>query len=208
MPRTGERPAQNGSMPIFSTCKKSERHRIIYTIYQVLIPFTKECKALQFAPDKTLVPDNFLSLDFSTYGGKNSMDMMNTQLPEESYDLIISNHVLEHVKDDLAAIREMIRVVGKNGIVHVCVPSPLTIPKTKDWGFADPSKSGHYRAYGANTGYHFSQAMDNLHIICGLGRDPITERDDIVYWISRSEESLLKITTLLQHGLFSVVRIC
>jgi hypothetical protein len=178
---------------------------VIFSMYQALAPVTKRFRALQFAPDKTFVPRCFASLTFSTYEGENSMDMMNTGLQSGSYDLIASNHVLEHVKDHFLAIREMIRVVGREGIVHVCVPSPAFVPRTKDWGFADPARTWHFRSYGADAGRLLAAAMDGLHVVCGIGRDPVTDTFEMVYWLSLDEERLFEITTHLQRGRFPVV---
>jgi SAM-dependent methyltransferase len=44
-------------------------------------------------------------------------------LPSETFDLILSHEVLEHVRDDRAAIREMIRVVKPSGRIILFVPN-------------------------------------------------------------------------------------
>jgi SAM-dependent methyltransferase len=174
-------------------------------MYGALAPMTRKMRALQFAPDASLTASNFALLDGSVYNGKNSMDMTRTGLPDGSYDLIASNHVLEHVHDHHAAIREMIRVVGASGIVHLCVPSPGLVAATRDWGFADKTKSFHYRIYGADAALIFLQAMPELHVICGVGRDPVTDTYELVFWLSRDRAPLLQITTLLQRTQCAVV---
>lgn len=40
----------------------------------------------------------------------------------ESFDLVICNHVLEHIPDDNNAIKEIYRVLKKNGIAILNVP--------------------------------------------------------------------------------------
>jgi SAM-dependent methyltransferase len=176
-------------------------------MYRSLVPMTRRMRALQFAPDIALEPTNFAHLDGSVFNGKNSMDMTKTGLPDGSYDLVASNHVLEHVHDHQGAIREMIRVVGATGVVHLCVPSPALVPETRDWGFADKSKSFHYRIYGADAALIFLQAMPELHVICGVGRDPVTDTYELVFWLSRDRTPLLQITSLLQRAQCAVVAI-
>jgi SAM-dependent methyltransferase len=176
-------------------------------MYRTLVPLTASLRCLQFAPDNSLEPQQFARFDTSVYNGENSLDMMRTGLVAESYDLIASNHVLEHVADHHAAIREMVRVVGSNGLVHLCVPSPTFVPATRDWGFADKSKSFHYRAYGADAALVFLQAMPELHVIAAVGRDPVTDTYELVFWLSFSSERLRDWTARLQHDQFVVVTI-
>ena len=204
-PGYGGRIAPNGSNPACVACGAAERHRIVFSMYQALAPITKDYRALQFAPDNTLVDTNFKSLTFSTYDGANSLDMMNTGLPADSYDLIASTHVLEHVSNHFVAIREMIRVVGNAGLVGVCVPSPAVVARTKDWSYADPANTWHYRLYGADAGIIFSDVLDGLHTLAAVGRDSITNTNDIVYWLSLDEGQLIKVTTYLQRAQFAVV---
>ena len=53
----------------------------------------------------------------SVWGGKNSLDIQAIDLPDGSYDWVISNHVVNFIPDDLSALREMNRVAGQDGIV-------------------------------------------------------------------------------------------
>jgi len=186
----GGRLSPTGFKPTCVSCGSVERHRIIHSMYKALTPITQKIKALQFAPDITVSAANFATLDGSTYNGPNSMDMMRTGLPDGSYDLIISNHVLEHVSDDMKAIREMIRVVGPKGVVHICVPSPAQNLRTRDWGFADPARAYHFRWYGADSGQFFAKAVQNLHVMAVVGRDPATDTYDMVFWLSMNNETL------------------
>lgn len=43
--------------------------------------------------------------------------------PEASFDLILSHEVLEHVQDDLQAVREMVRILRPGGRVVIFVPN-------------------------------------------------------------------------------------
>ena len=54
---------------------------------------------------------------------------------DECFDLIICNHVLEHIEDDKSALNEIYRVLKYNGISFLQVPINLKREKT----FEDPS---------------------------------------------------------------------
>lgn len=50
------------------------------------------------------------------------LDITAMSFPEASFDVIICNHVLEHVPDDASAIRELFRVLRPSGVAVVTVP--------------------------------------------------------------------------------------
>jgi SAM-dependent methyltransferase len=59
---------------------------------------------------------------------KNSAHIVNAAgefvpLPSSSFDLILSHEVIEHVQDDRAAIREMVRVLKTGGRIVLFVPN-------------------------------------------------------------------------------------
>ncbi|GHD33744.1 class I SAM-dependent methyltransferase [Parahalioglobus pacificus] len=174
-------------------------------MYNALEPLTSEMRVLQFAPDNTLVPDNFLSYTSSTYKGENSLDMMHTGLADSTFDLIVSNHVIEHVPDDLKALSESLRLVGKKGIVHVCAPTPADTPETVDWGFPDSQKTQHYRNYGADMGCRLLECDPKLNCFAVFGIDSITRVSDVVFFFSRDNSRLNDFLARLQAAGFMCV---
>lgn len=122
----------NGRLPLCSNCKSVERHRIIRKIYMPLIAHLKEWRALQFAPDRSVDREWFKEYVGSSYGKHNSMDMMDTGLESGRFEIVIANHVLEHVADDIKAVVELLRIVGPLGVVHMNVPAPAFRWQTLD----------------------------------------------------------------------------
>lgn len=53
------------------------------------------------------------------------LDVTALQLPDGAFDAVICSHVLEHVGDDAAAMRELRRVTAPDGFVLVMVPLAL-----------------------------------------------------------------------------------
>lgn len=45
------------------------------------------------------------------------------QLPKQSFDLIIFNHVLEHLRDPIAALKKTKRLLKKDGLILIDVPN-------------------------------------------------------------------------------------
>lgn len=49
-------------------------------------------------------------------------DITKTDFPDGSFDLVLSTGVLEHVKDDHALMREMVRLAKPGGLVYIEIP--------------------------------------------------------------------------------------
>jgi len=61
--------------------------------------------------------------------------------PDAAFDIVLALDVLEHIKDDHAAVREMRRVLRPGGVAIVFVPAFMFL-----WGVTDVL-SEHYRRY-------------------------------------------------------------
>jgi SAM-dependent methyltransferase len=183
----------NGKAPACASCHSYERHRIVYGLYSTLTKMTSDWRALQFAPDMSVRKDWFREFQDSKYGTDASLDMMQIELPSGSKDIILSNHVLEHVEDDVRAMSEMLRVTGDRGLVHVTVPSPSIRAVSLDWGFPDPEKNYHWRDYGRDLTSHFTQRIRGLYVLETLAEDAVTRIQDYVYLFSRNRSLISRI---------------
>ena len=63
------------------------------------------------------------------------LDVTALDLPDGAFDAILCSHVLEHVEDDAAAMRELRRVTAPGGFCLVMVPLDLARDRT----YEDPS---------------------------------------------------------------------
>jgi SAM-dependent methyltransferase len=63
------------------------------------------------------------------------MDITNMHFENNSFDVILCNHLLEHVEDDRKAIREMYRVLRKGGWAII----QPHIDNNRETTFEDPS---------------------------------------------------------------------
>ncbi len=50
-------------------------------------------------------------------------DLCQTPFASGSFDVVLCSHVLEHIREDVAAMRELARMVARNGLVIVAVPN-------------------------------------------------------------------------------------
>lgn len=159
---------------ICPNCGSTDRERLIHLfLKEKYLPQLnkKEIKILHIAPEVQL--SSFLrsipQVDY-TAGDKRcegysypshvkDMDIMSMpEVADNTYDIIICNHVLEHVPDDITAMKELFRILKPNGIAILQVPLALKLADTfEDTSITTPEarfeaygQSDHVRLYGTD----------------------------------------------------------
>ena len=114
-------------------------------------------------------------------------DARKLPFPDESFDVVITSEVLEHIQDDVAAIAEMVRVLKPGGRFAATVPAWL--PEAINWKLSDEyhapkSVGGHVRIYAKTElraklrtagldvdGYHRAHALHSPYwwLKCAVG---------------------------------------
>jgi len=85
---------------------------------------------LHFSPSRSLYRNlksnkeiNYISTDFEDeFLADYKFDIINIDQESEKFDTIICYHILEHIIDDLKAIKELYRVLKPNGKVYIQTP--------------------------------------------------------------------------------------
>jgi SAM-dependent methyltransferase len=181
-PGPNGRASSTGRAPRCSGCRSLERHRQLRRVYAMLpAADLATLDVLQLSPDIGVDPAWFRSYEVSEYGGENSLDLQAIERADAAYDLVICNHVLEHVADDRQGLRELLRVTRRDGFVQLTVPSPYTRATTVDWGSPDPRAHGHYRGYGRDFLARFGEARPDASVLQVEVFDPVTAAGSFVY---------------------------
>lgn len=118
-----------------------ERHRLLWLYLKNETSFFKaKLKVLHFAPESALMNQfkklknlSYDTIDLNSPIADIKADICDLPFLDNSYDFILCNHVLEHIVDDNKAIRELYRVLKKNGIGIFQVP----IDYNRDTTFED-----------------------------------------------------------------------
>jgi SAM-dependent methyltransferase len=83
------------------------------------------------------------------------LDISDMDLPDDSFDVSLCSHVLEHVPDDRAAMRELRRVLTDGGLALVLVPYRPELTTYEDPSIRSPldrmvafGQQDHVRIYG------------------------------------------------------------
>jgi len=110
-----------------------ERHRLLWLWLQRETDFfTKPSKLLHFAPEQAFYK-RFKKMNHFTYTTTDinspladvKADICNLPFGENEYDIILCNHVLEHIPDDTKAMQELYRVLKPGGMAILQIPQDL-----------------------------------------------------------------------------------
>lgn len=152
-------------------CSSRERHRLIQLyLNDHNIDLTKK-SILQFGPEKWLMramKNNpaYEPADLYSPIAKYRLDITKIERPDNFFDVVIANHVFEHVDEDALAMREMYRVLKPGGIGFFSVPINLSRAETyenrsitdPDLRFAHFGGTDHKRFYGRDFGKKLEDA--------------------------------------------------
>jgi SAM-dependent methyltransferase len=141
-----------------------ERHRLIWLYLKNETDFfSKPLKVLHMAPEQCFLSlfRKMKNLDYTTADLFSPIvdikaDILDLPFEDNSFDLVLCNHVLEHIEDDQKAMKELFRVLKKGGSGIFQVPQELEREKTfEDPSITDPDERAkhfgqydHVRVYG------------------------------------------------------------
>jgi SAM-dependent methyltransferase len=178
-----------GRKPRCARCGSLERHRAFRKILLALGPGQlRSLRCLQFSRDPSIDGQWFDRFEFSVFGGQNSLDLQRIDRPDGSYDAIICNHILEHVLDYRAALRELARILSARGFLFLSFPDPYHAERTADWGYPDPDKFLHYRHFGRDVEEAFRHEMPDCYVVAVTTKDDVTGSGDMAYIITRCSD--------------------
>jgi SAM-dependent methyltransferase len=167
---TGRRP--NAQCP---NCWCSERHRTQSQVLDILADRYdfSTMSMLHLSPERFL--RDRLAEQFGTYTTGNLepwpgielvVDLTDTDLPDESYDVVYASHVFEHIEDDITAARTVHRLLKPNGFA--ILPVPIVCDATVEFPERVATEYGHVRAPGPD---YFDRFRDLFDIECFSSED-------------------------------------
>lgn len=136
-------------------CHDRERHLYLYLKATGLLASMASARILHLAPETHLQrviaqagPRDYVLGDlYPSRPQVQRIDLMDIELPDSQLDFVIANHVLEHVQDDVQALREIHRVLRPGGCAILQTPfASLNEHKFEDTGIT--SEVGRLKAYG------------------------------------------------------------
>ncbi|MCL2204071.1 MAG: class I SAM-dependent methyltransferase [Defluviitaleaceae bacterium] len=188
-------------------CKSLERHRALWLYFEknLLFPQSSDDKKitlLHFAPESVFYnalhnhPNvDYYPVDYNPNfkGIRDVIDIQQIKYPNDMFDIIISNNVLEHVPDDHKAVQELYRVLKYDGVAFINCPTNNFFEKTleapeyntpelrrKHYGQSD-----HLRKYGKD----YTQRLINAGFIVNvkMPNDVYSDSELMKYGLLRNE---------------------
>ncbi len=145
-------------------CGSLERHRLMVLYLKFKTDFFfKKTKVLHFSPHSTLQRRflktanlEYISVDLESNKVMYKMDITNLLFKDNSFDCILCYHILEHIKNDNLALKELFRILKPKGwaIIQTVVnpkfektfeDSTIISPKMREQFYGHKN---HFRIYG------------------------------------------------------------
>jgi SAM-dependent methyltransferase len=176
-------------------CGSRERHRLLHLwITEGGGDKLAGKRILHFAPEKAFMRRMrgnplYETADLLQSGVTHKVDITGTGLEGGHYDVVMANHVLEHIGDDRAAMRELFRLLKPGGFALLSVPinatrentyeDPAVTAKAERW--AHFSAHDHLRYYGLD----FAERLSEAGFIVETFR--VSPGDEVKYGLLRDE---------------------
>lgn len=122
-------------------CFSVDRSRLLYLFFQIRTEvYKKKTSILHISPNKEIarvlkgetITQTVGSIEPEMYMEFNPihLDVQKMKLPDNSFDVVICCHVIEHVDDDVKAMSEIYRVLKPGAFAVLQVPLALNLEKT------------------------------------------------------------------------------
>lgn len=147
-------------------CGAMERHRLLWLYLQSETDlWSASLRLLHFAPEwaflrrfRRMENLDYVTADLDSGLAAEHFDITAIPHPDASFDVVLCNHVLEHVPDDRAAMREIRRVLRPDGWAILMSPvarnATVTVEDpdvtTPDERLRRYGQEDHVRLYGAD----------------------------------------------------------
>jgi SAM-dependent methyltransferase len=135
-------------------CRSRERHRLQFLVMEILASEHDFAglDLLHIAPEPSMAAvlrprfGSYVSGDISGIGVDRRLDLTAIDMPDASVDVVYASHVLEHIREDGAALHEVRRILRPGGFA--ILPVPILCDRTVEYPTAVEAEAWHVRAPG------------------------------------------------------------
>ncbi len=189
-------------------CLSLERHRMLWLWLnrETGLLAGRPLRVLHIAPERCFMhrfrrvfKEGYVTADIESPLADVKADIRALPFPDGGFDLVLCNHILEHIDDDRLALRELYRVMapGATGIVlcpvdesreHTYEDFSITAPEGRREAFGQPD---HVRIYGRDYADRLREAGFEVRSLDYAGTLPAAEKalygigGDILYTVKK-----------------------
>jgi SAM-dependent methyltransferase len=135
---------------ICPNCSSRKRHRGLYELYKNILTNFDNPNILHFAPEPVFYSlfkkYQYVTADKNLSDVDLNLDIQMIACDSNQYNLVLCNHVLEHIENDSIAIKELHRILKPSGILILTVPGNWN--RLEIIQFEKVDANGHLREYG------------------------------------------------------------
>lgn len=187
-------------------CLSLERHRLLWLFLKDKTDFfAAPLRVLHFAPEqpfqkrfRTLNNLDYITADLDSPIADLHLDVTAIDQPSEAFDVVICNHVLEHVSDVNKAFSEIKRILKPGGWAILLVPINPDVDTFEDPSVTDPKERerlfgqyDHVRQFGRD----YAEVLRNAGFVVEEDRlfyELSGERRERMHLARRGEEIIYK----------------
>ncbi|MBO2523358.1 MAG: SAM-dependent methyltransferase [Bacteroidetes bacterium] len=190
-------------------CLSLERHRLIWLyLKQRSNFFLAPLKVLHFAPEQPFLKRfralknlDYTSADLDSPIADLHLDVTNIDLPDNQYDGMICNHVLEHVNDVNKAFSEIKRILKPGGWAILMVPINPDVDTWEDPSITDPEERkrcfgqyDHVRQFGRD----YAQVLEKAGFI--------VDADRLYYDLTEEQRQRMRLARPGEELIYRVIK--
>ncbi len=177
-------------------CLSLERHRLLWLYLKKKTDFfSAPLKVLHFAPEQPFLKRfralknlDYTTADLDSPIADLHLDVTKIDQPDNSYDVVICNHVLEHVDDAGKAFAEIKRILRPGGWAVLLVPINPDVDTFEDPTVTDPKERerlfgqyDHVRQFGRD----YAQVLERAGFV--------VDADRLYYELSDAERERMRL---------------
>lgn len=188
-------------------CLSLERHRLMYLYLKEKTNFfTAPLRVLHIAPEHCFIKKfmamqnlTYITADLESPLAMVKMDIHDILFEENYFDVVFCNHVMEHVQNDIKAMKEIYRVLKPGGWAIIQSPLLSAGNTFEDSSITDPKErekiygqDDHVRSYGKDYGQRLASAGFEVvedDFVLTLPKDIITRyalpAEEIIYFCKK-----------------------
>jgi SAM-dependent methyltransferase len=116
------------------------------------------------------------------------------------FDFIVCSHVIQKLRDPRRSVRNMVNSLSDDGVLLLNYPSPVTRKVTERVGGTRRTNEPLF-IFGRDFEQEYKAVAPDAYVVAAEGADPVTQDDDIMYFLTKNPIWATRIVKTLNSRL-------